>query len=178
MEILEGSIVRLRAPEPEDLEFLYHWENNTDLWLVSNTLTPFSRYTLKKFIEESHRDIYENKQLRFMIDIKENVARTIGTIDLYDFEPYHHRIGIGILIGEELDRGKGFADDALKILINYGFSVLGLHQFYCNVTANNQASLHLFQNNGFEIIGVKKDWLRTVDGWTNEYLLQLIKKHV
>ncbi len=177
MQQLEGTIVRLRAPEPEDLEFLYHWENNTDLWLVSNTLSPFSRYTLKKFIEESNLDIYETKQLRFMIDTKDDNARTVGTIDLFDFEPYHHRIGIGILIGEEPDRGKGFADDALKVLVEYGFSVLGLHQFYSNVTANNQASLHLFQNNGFEIVGVKKDWLRTLDGWTDEYLLQLIKKH-
>lgn len=175
MQKLEGKLVWLRAPEPEDLEFLYHWENNTDLWLVSNTLAPFSRFTLKKFIEESNLDIYESKQLRFMIDTKEDPPRTIGTIDLFDFEPYHHRIGIGILIGEELDRGKGLADDALKVLIDYGFSILGLHQFYSNVTANNQASLYLFQNNGFKIVGEKKDWLRTVDGWTNEFLLQLIK---
>lgn len=177
MQKLEGKLVHLRAPEPEDLEFMYHWENNTDLWFVGNTLTPFSRFTLKKFIEDSHLDIYESKQVRFMIDTLEDKPRTIGTIDLFDFEPYHHRIGVGILIVEEQDRGKGFADDALKVLIEYGFSVLGLHQFYSNVTANNLDSLKLFKNNGFTIIGEKKDWLRTIEGWTNEYLLQLVKSH-
>ena len=78
MQKLEGKLVHLRAPEPEDLEFLYHWENNTDLWLISNTITPFSRFTLKKFIEESDLDIYESKQLRFMIDTNEPKPKRLG----------------------------------------------------------------------------------------------------
>lgn len=176
MKILEGKYIRLRSPEPEDLEFLYKWENDTAIWQVSNTITPFSRFTLKKYIETSHLDIYENQQLRFMIDSIED-EKTIGTIDLFDFDPYHHRAGVGILIGEESFRGKGLADDALKVLIEYSFKVLMLHQLYCNVGAHNKDSLHLFEKNGFVMIGEKKDWLRTLEGWTSEYLLQLVNRH-
>jgi len=42
-----GEII-LRALEPEDLELLYEWENDMANWLISNTLAPFSRFTLKR----------------------------------------------------------------------------------------------------------------------------------
>jgi diamine N-acetyltransferase len=176
LKILEGKLVHLRPPEPEDLEFLYKWENDTEIWQVSNTIAPFSRYTLKKYIETSHLDIYENQQLRFMIDTLED-DKTIGTIDLFDFDPYHHRAGVGILIGEEAFRGKGLADDALQVLIQYSFNVLLLHQLYCNIGAHNKQSLHLFEKNNFTIVGEKKEWLHTQDGWVSEFLLQLINHH-
>lgn len=176
MKILEGKLVHLRSPEPEDLEYLYKWENDTDIWLVSNTITPFSRFTLKKYIETAHLDIYENQQLRFMIDTIGD-HKTIGTIDLFDFDPYHHRAGVGILIGECEFRGKGFADDALQALVRYSFNVLLLHQLYCNVGAHNEPSLHLFEKNGFTIVGEKKEWLHTQEGWVSEFLLQLINHH-
>jgi len=180
LKVLEGKLVRLRAPEPEDLEFLYQWENDTDIWQVSNTITPFSRFILKQYIETAHLDIYETRQLRFMIDLYSNglsATKTVGTIDLFDFEPYHNRAGIGILIGDKSERGKGFAHDALNTLIHYSFTVLKLHQLFCNIGLENQQSLHLFQSNGFTIIGEKKDWLKNADGWTGEYLLQLINPH-
>ena len=67
-EWLRGETVRLRALEPEDLELLYRWENNPAWWDVGNTLAPYSRYLLKQYIAESHRDIFELKQQRFMVD--------------------------------------------------------------------------------------------------------------
>lgn len=51
--------VLLRAPEPEDFELLYNWENNETYWVISNTITPFSKYTLKRYIENSHKTIFE-----------------------------------------------------------------------------------------------------------------------
>ena len=128
-----------------------------------------------QYIENSKSDIFETRQLRFMINIKNDMnSKTIGTIDLFDFEPYHNRAGIGILIGDTYERGKGYADDALKTLIRYCFQVLKLHQLYCNISEDNLASLRLFENNGFKKIGLKKDWIFSLDGWGNENLLQLV----
>jgi diamine N-acetyltransferase len=156
---------------------MYRWENDTDIWLVSNTLAPFSRYTLRNYIENSHRDIYETRQIRFMIDtIGIGNSKTVGTIDIFDFDPYHLRAGIGILIGDNSERGKGYADDALKVLIRYCFSVLKLHLIFCNIATDNPASIKLFQKNGFGITGEKKDWIKTDTGWLNEYILQLVDK--
>jgi len=165
--------ISLRALEPEDLELLYEWENNVSYWIVSNTVVPFSKYTLKRYLEESHKDIYEAGQVRLMIDhIPDN--KTIGTIDVFDFDPFHKRAGVGILIANEEYKRKGYATMALKCLIDYCFGTLLLHQLYCGILANNPESMDLFKKSGFVQSGIKKDWIRTSDGYLDEYLFQLI----
>lgn len=166
----------LRALEPEDIDVLYKWENDRTIWHVSNTITPFSKYILRKYIENSYQDIYEAKQLRLMIELQtENGCQTIGSIDLFDFDPLNNRAGIGILIGETVQRGKGYARIALKELISYAFDVLKLHQLYCNISADNDASINLFKTEGFKLVGVKKEWIKTNSGYSDELLFQLIR---
>ncbi len=166
----------LRALEPSDIELLYQWENDKKIWQVSNTLIPFSRYILTKYIENSYKDIYEMKQQRFMIDVESElkIRKSIGTIDLFDFDPFHQRAGIGILIAADSERGKGYATSALQKLIQYAFETIQMHQLYCNITTDNKASMHLFQKAGFELVGIKKNWIRTTEGYKDEALLQLI----
>ena len=165
--------IRLRAIEPEDLELLYSWENNNSWWIISNTIAPFSRYPLKRYIRNSHKNIYETGQLRLMIElIKEK--QTIGTIDIFDFDHFHKRAGIGILIAVEEQRRKGYATMALKCLSDYCFRTLQLHQLWCNILANNRESIELFTKQGFVQIGIKKDWVKTVDGYLDEYMFQML----
>jgi diamine N-acetyltransferase len=152
---------------------LYEWENNSTYWTISNTVTPFSKYTLKRYMENSHKSIYETGQLRLMIEII-NEKKTIGTIDIFDFDPFHKRAGIGILIADEKQRRKGYASMALKCLIEYCFKTLQLHQLYCNILANNCESMDLFKKQGFVQTGIKKEWVKTSDGYLDEYIFQLI----
>ncbi|MGE4586781.1 MAG: GNAT family N-acetyltransferase [Mangrovibacterium sp.] len=162
--------VHLRPLEPEDLDFLYLWENDPDVWKVSNTLTPFSRYILKQYISESHRDLFDIRQLRLIIeDLSGNTA---GAIDLFDYDPFHLRAGIGILIYAETDRRKGLASDALELISRYARETLGLHQLYANIMDNNPGSRMLFKKAGFKLSGIKKDWLRTAGSWNDELLMQ------
>ena len=174
---LTGEQIQLRALEPADIDVLYSWENNTDLWNVSNTQTPFSRHTLMQYIDAAHQDIYAARQLRLVIDALEHAsaARPVGCIDLFDFDPNHLRAGVGILVAAEEDRRKGFASDALKLLIRYSFDLLNLQQLYCNITVDNEPSILLFKKHGFEITGVKKSWLREGNSFKDELLLQLIR---
>ncbi len=171
---LIGKNLNLRALEPEDLELLYLWENDTDIWNVSNTLVPVSRYILKKYLENIHKDIYETKQLRLIIQLREN-NRAIGAIDLFDFDPYHKRAGIGILIADKSDRRKGYAGEALNILVSYAFNTLDLHVVYCTISTQNNASLELFRQAGFEITGTRKQWIWDGDKFRDEHFLQIIK---
>ncbi len=178
MHRLESEIVRLRPLEPSDINILYEWENNLSIWRVSNTLTPFSKHILREYIKNAHLDIYQTRQLRLMIDLKTDAkkSRSIGTIDLFNFEPFHLHAGIGILISEEKDRNKGYASEALRLLIIYAFDILQLHQLYCNILENNDSSFKLFKKHGFKIVGEKKEWIKSGDQWLGEYLLQLINK--
>lgn len=169
--------ILLRALEPADIEVLYKWENDPEIWHVSNTLTPYSKYVLEKYIENSHMDIYQARQLRLMIDVRNGTVKTsrpVGTIDLFDFDPYHNRAGVGILIGDKSDRKKGYASNALRQFLAYCFGTLQLHQLYCNITEGNTDSLKLFEKFGFRITGTKTDWIKTPAQFRDEYLLQLL----
>ncbi len=172
---MSDSSITLRAVEPEDLALLYLWENDRTVWHVSNTLVPFSRYQLKQYIESNPSDIHAHQQLRLMIDCRETgkPVRTVGSIDLFDFDPIHQRAGLGILIASADDRRQGYAYEAILQMIDYSRKVLFLHQLYCNILESNTASVQLFGKAGFEITGTKKDWLRTETGWEDELFLQL-----
>ena len=139
---------------------------------MSNTLSPFSKATLARFINDS-QDIYTSKQQRLMIDLVAG-NKTIGCIDFFDFDPKHKRAGVGILIAIEQERGKGYAKVALNELVDYSREVLDLNQLYCNISEENDASIKLFSNQGFKKIGLKKDWNFVNGSYKNEYLFQLI----
>ena len=173
MQTLKGEHITLRALEPEDLDFLFTTENDENFWEVSHTQTPFSKYILKLYLENSHLDIYEAKQLRLVIE--ENSTKTsVGMIDLFDFNSQHKRAGIGILIHQKY-QNKGFASEALSTLINYAFTHLNLHQLYANITDDNVRSISLFEKHQFKKVGLKKDWIFTNGKFKNEILFQLIK---
>jgi len=172
--MLKKEDISLRSPEPADIDFIFKIENDQSLWHLSNTLTPFSRFDLEQFVMLSDKDIYVTKQARFIIEKEEGTTvKTIGAIDIFDFEPQHKRAGIGIMLLEQ-ERGKGIASLALDILIEYSFSVLGLHQLYCNIEEDNEKSLKLFVNKGFRIVGKKEDWNLRNNKWKTELVLQLI----
>lgn len=173
MKTLIGENICLRALEPEDLDFIYSIENNEDFWEVSNTQTPYSRFLIKQYLENAHQDIYEAKQLRLVIESKN---KAIGLIDLFDFDSKNQRVGLGILLSDYNSRDKGIGKEAVRLLIDYVFTHLQMHQIYVNIGENNSASLKLFTNFGFQQVGVKKDWIRVNHSYKDELMFQLIKE--
>lgn len=167
---LKNDLITLRALEPEDIDLLYEWENSEELWTISNTLAPFSKHTLALYIRNSDKDIYESRQLRMMIETPD--GKTVGAIDLFDFDPFHLRVGIGILVHRPEDRSKGVATAALNLMIRYCIEKLGLHQIYANILIDNEVSMKLFLKAGFIVTGTKKEWVRDGEMWKDEFLLQ------
>lgn len=176
MLTLRGEKVYLRALEPDDLEFLFSVENDEEFWEVSSTSTPYSRFILKQYLENAHRDIYEVKQLRLIICEREGTPA--GFIDLFDFDPKNGRAAIGIIIKSKNNRQKGFGAEALHLLCQYSFTHLELHQVYANVGIDNVSSRLLFEKAGFENTGRKKEWIRTNGSYKDELLYQLINRDV
>ncbi|WP_298533471.1 GNAT family protein [uncultured Algibacter sp.] len=172
MITLKGKHIYLRALEPEDLDFIHAVENDESIWEISFTQTPYSKFLIKQYLENAHKDIYEVKQLRLVISGTDHT--TLGLIDLFDFDFKNRRAGVGILVKEPNNRLKGFGNEALELLIDYSFTHLDLHQLYCNISENNEASIKLFSNQGFKKIGLKKDWVYVNGAFKNEYLFQLI----
>lgn len=169
---MRGQKAGLRAIEPTDVDIIHRWENDRDIWRLSNTVAPYSRHLIEQYVLNAGQDIYSARQLRLIIErVDKPDHPAVGAIDLFDFDPMHRRAGVGILI-DPCHRSEGLASEALQLLINYAFETLQLHQLYCNITPDNEASLRLFQKSGFCINGTKKEWLSIGGRWTDEYFLQ------
>ena len=170
---LNGEHIYLRALEPTDLEVLYKWENNPAIWKVSNTFAPFSKFVLEQYLVNAHEDIFTTKQIRLMVCLTNNDP--IGTIELFDFDVHNSRVGIGIMIDKTAEN-KGYASMALDLLCDYCFESLLVKQIYCNISAGNEKSLHLFKKMGFNEVGLKKQWNKIAQNtFEDEWILQLIK---
>lgn len=175
--ILKNENVFLRALEPKDLDFLYQIENDTSIWHVSATTAPYSKYVLQQYLQNATQDIYKAQQLRLVICCSKT-NQTVGLIDLFDFSPKDKRVGVGVVIAEEQFKQKGYAKNALKILLNYCFNVLDLHQVYANIEQDNLASIQLFTALNFNLIGIKKDWNKRGNKYIDEGIYQLINTNI
>jgi len=171
MLTLKGEHIYLRALEPEDLSLIYHIENNEDNWEVSQTQTPFSKYVIRQYLENAHKDIYEVKQLRLVICSLNKDP--LGLVDLFDFDPKNKKVGVGILILEKA-RNKQVAYQSLQLILQYAIKHLQVHQLYANILEDNQASINLFKKLNFQMSAVKKDWVFENNQYKNEYLFQYI----
>ena len=170
---IKSEHIYLRALESSDLELLYVSENDTSIWNVSNTITPFSKDVLELYLNSAHQDIYTNRQLRLMICLNQKHT-PIGTIDLFEFEPLHLRVGVGILIFEEF-RKKGHASETIDLIKKYTYQTLMMHQLFCNISSSNKESISLFEKNGFQKIGIKKQWNKiSKNKFEDELMYQLI----
>lgn len=171
---LVGDNIRLRAPEPEDLELLYKMENDTTLWSVGNATLPYSRYTLRNYIEQTRNDIYAERQARFVIELADGTAA--GMIDLADYSPLDARAEVCIgLLSEH--RGTGIAIEALTLLCDYAFGFLNLNQLYAFIPEKHEKSKKLFEKANFRETATLKGWKREGEKFIDIALFQLIKSN-
>lgn len=166
---LENDILKLRAPEPEDLELLYLWENMPEYWETGNTRQPYSRFALKEYISQTNTNLYESTQLRLMMADMQT-RETVGTVDLFDFDLHHSRIALGLFVAPEFQK-KGYAKAALQIIEEYVFDFLKINQLYCHIAKNNQASVQMFGKENFSKT-ILKNWIKSSSGFEDIIVFQ------
>jgi diamine N-acetyltransferase len=167
---LQNDKIELRALEPEDLDLLYRIENDPEMWDVSSFSVPYSKYVLKKYIEANQYDVFADRQLRLIIQLKES-GETVGTIDISDYSCQHSRGMVGIAVLKDY-RTKGIATQALQLLCEYAFRFLHIHQLYAIVAVDNLPSITLFRSCGFSTNGTMKEWLHLDNQWMDVLLMQ------
>lgn len=172
MASMQGKTIRLRPLEIFDLEMLYQWENDSDSWRWGNNPTPMSRFFLEQYILNARNNIYEDEQLRLIIE-EQSTGRQVGAVDLFDFDPRHLRAAVGILVGAE-HRNKQMGSQALDLLIEYTRDVLCLKQLHCTISDINPGSMRLFRRKGFVLAGTLKNWRLHQGEWINVHILQLV----
>lgn len=146
---IEGDKVVLRSVDFSDIDTLLLWENANDEPLYGVFEEQYSREDVVQFVENQQRySIAETEQLRLMICSPE--GERLGCVDLTEYDS--EKAFVSILIVGLSNRRKGFAENALRLLIDYAKS-LGLQTLYANILSENLPSKNLFEKVGFDRVG-------------------------
>ena len=151
-------MLRLRKIEPNDLPYLYQWENDASAWADGSNHNPLSQQDLRDYIESTTGDIYRDGQLRLIIE----EGATIGCIDLFDFDPRNRRAAIGMYIAPEW-RGKGLGKQAVEALERYAFGHLQLRVLYAIIATDNTACSALYKGAGYQPSSPLPAWTLEAD---------------
>lgn len=146
-------MIKLRKIEPEDLPFLYQWENDASAWADGSNHNPLSQQDLRDYIASTTGDIYRDGQLRLIIEAPSPVTGnpsplTLGCIDLFDLDIRNRRAALGMYISPEY-RGQGVGKAALELLEDYAFNHLNLRVLYAVIATNNAACSALYRAAGY-----------------------------
>lgn len=145
MILLEGEKVILRSVDSSDIDTLLLWENSQDEPLYGVYEEQYTREEVVQFVENQQRySIAETEQLRLMI-CSHDGAR-LGCIDLTEYDG--KKAFVSILIVGLGNRRKGFAENALRLTIDYAKS-LCLQTLYACILPENTPSKNLFTKVGF-----------------------------
>lgn len=171
MKDINTARCRLRAMEREDIDHIYLWENDPEIWRVGATTEPISRNRIEEWIRHQSYDIYATRQRRLIIEAE---GKVVGSVDIFEFDPQHLRFGIGILIYDKTNRRNGYAREVIEAIKEYGLNTLNVKQIWAEVDDFNEASIALFEGCGFKRCGVLKDWCCIGGEFHDVYIYQAI----
>lgn len=153
--IIDGTDIMLRSLELSDCTSSYvSW--------MQDKMTNY--YMETRWIEQNEDTIQEfvnkvrNSEDSYLFAILEkNSQKHIGNIKIGPIDRRYHYADISYFIGEKDFHGKGYASQAVALICDFGFSVLGLHRLQAGVIEGNTASEKVLKKCGFILEGTFRD---------------------
>lgn len=138
--------IKLRPLEYDDLYFVHQLDNNASVmryWFEE----PYQTVAELTALYEEH--IHDQRERRFVIEFQGEKA---GMVELVEIDQVHRRAEFQIIVAPD-HQGKGIASQATMQAMAYGFGVLNLYKIYLIVDKENQAALHIYKKQGFQVEG-------------------------
>jgi RimJ/RimL family protein N-acetyltransferase len=150
-EVMASESVYLRHLNLDDLDRVYRWHNNPDLY---ETLVATFRHVSRIAEEEWFRKkiAYSTQEVNLAICLTTN-SQHIGNIYLQDIDWVTRHASIGIFLGEPDEQSKGYGMAATVLAIKHAFQDLGLNRVYATILADNKAVIKLSEKVGFVVEG-------------------------
>lgn len=149
---LEGDLVRLRAPEPEDEPYYYTWINDPEVTVHLLARYPFTHEQEREFL--SRPASYESVNLT-IVTLADGLP--IGNVALRNASPENRMADLGIMIGDREYWNRGYGTDAMRTICRFGFDVMNLHRIQLDVFADNARAMKVYERIGFVHEGRKRD---------------------
>lgn len=144
--MLSSNKIKLRPLELDDAELLRSWRFAEENYSYFYEFTPVSKCQNEAWLQNT---LKKTSELNFIITEKAH-NEDIGMISLIDIDMRSQKCEMGrVLIGESKFKGQGLGSDAIRTLLNYAFNHLNMHKVYCEVFADNEIALKLYEKCGF-----------------------------
>lgn len=149
---IEGELVALGPIRRDLLPIYQRWIN--DFETARNLALAPSPITLEA--EEAWFNGAATSDIATFTIYERSTWRPIGNADLRDIDYRNRSAGFGIMIGEASYRGKGYGTETTRLMLDYAFSALGLHNVMLSVYEFNLAGRRAYNKAGFKEIGRRR----------------------
>ena len=152
---ITGNLTALGPFDESMAEALHRWSNDFAIAVLNGSVPH------PQTIEVSRADaarLSADDQTSYAFAIYERTTmRLIGFVDLRNINYRQRTAELGILIGEQDCWGKGFGTETLYLVLDYAFSVLGLHNIMLSLAGYNERALRTYRRVGFREIGRRRE---------------------
>ncbi len=141
---LVGDRIYLSPRNSEDVEKFTEWMNDfqvTDYIGRSGAL--MSLECEKRYLEEN----YNLEGTFAIVTLAEN--KIIGTVGLKDINTINRSAVLGIFIGEKDYLSKGYGTEAIRLILDFGFNYMNLHNIKLELISFNERALKCYKKCGF-----------------------------
>jgi [ribosomal protein S5]-alanine N-acetyltransferase len=152
---LETERLILRQVDYGDVEQLYGMLSDAEVAKFDYFYPVASKEEVMKFIERYKRELDENEEITWGIILKET-NKLIGTCCLGDFDEGARRAEVGYDITQS-EWGRGYATEALGVVIDFGFNVMNLNRIEATITPGNNASVRVLRKLNFTQEGIVRE---------------------
>jgi len=163
---IEGGRLILRSLKASDNPLITKWINQPEIAYFLGISTPISAAQQKRWFKSALAD--ESKMI-FAITLRRS-GRHIGNIALQQISTRDRNAALNIFIGDPSDRRKGYAEEAMLLLLGYCFNKLGMHRVWLTLHSENKAALRLYESCGMKREGL----LREHEHYSGNYVDKII----
>ncbi|MDP9233104.1 MAG: GNAT family N-acetyltransferase [Actinomycetota bacterium] len=144
--MLKGDKVLLRAIEEEDLPALARWANDLEVEVLGGGDPPTPQSVGRVKAEFERRQKESPDDVNFAIEVD---GKLIGMVALFRVDTTARTSELGIVIGERDYWGKGYGQDAIRTVVDYGFRHRNYQRVWLTVTDTNDRALNAYKRCGF-----------------------------
>ena len=169
---LIGKNIYLSPFSDEDYILFTKWINDYE---TAKYLNQFS----KVFTLEDEKDFVENARKSnkvYLSIVKQETDELIGNVSLVDINPVHKTATLGIMIGKDNEREKGYGTEAITLMLDYAFNHLNLNNIMLEALCENIRAIKCYEKCGFEKIGVRQESSYIEGKYKDNVFLQVLKK--
>lgn len=165
-----GSLVSLGPIIPNDFPSLFRWADDFDAARLNETYRPAVWKSQEEFWFNIGRDA---SKIFFAVRKLGNPA-IIGYVQISNIDAVNRSAIIGLRIGEEADRGKGYGNEAMGLTIDYCWNHLNLSRIGLIVFETNERAIKIYTALGFEKEGLIRRAVFTDGQWIDLVLMGLL----